>query len=486
MLFPKQEIIANLLIKNLHQNTLYLSGEMGVGKTYIASYIASKLSKKTLIVCPVNVINKWKKVFLEYCPKRKIAVYDGKAEIDNNIECLIIPQKKLYKYVKKITNNSSDFELYHYNLQNNRENVSNWNFNNYETDFDFIIVDEIHTYKSTHQAFAAMTYFIRMQHINALGLTGTLFDQDLANVVKLIGILNYDFAKNNQKTLRLFENTFNIALFNEWCWQYLAANISLTDVGITKKDNLDINQETMPLVGLSLTPAQIAWQNLVRQTNIVSKQRCETLITNYLDLPENKLPIVKRTSKLNDLGTRSIRLYKFGMLLTPIKIQETAKFKQLKNILMQNPQKTLIFVQDENLCEKLASNLDNCTYLPRSIKAKDAANVVNERLKQHNVNFIVVPSKKITVGVDITTARNIIWYQVPNNVSDVLQANRRVLRLSHLIKSKVWYLYYENTSQADTIHQVASSAINNSALYNVRDDSNLARLENILLKGIEK
>ena len=102
MLFPKQEIIANLLIKNLHQNTLYLSGEMGVGKTYIASYIASKLSKKTLIVCPVNVINKWKKVFLEYCQKRKIAVYDGKAEIDNNIECLIIPQKKLYKYVKKI------------------------------------------------------------------------------------------------------------------------------------------------------------------------------------------------------------------------------------------------------------------------------------------------------------------------------------------------------------------------------------------------
>ena len=72
-------------------------------------------------------------------------------------------------------------------------------------------------------------------------------------------------------------------------------------------------------------------------------------------------------------------------------------------------------------------------------------------------------------------------------MSQILQAQRRVLRLSDQIKSsKVWYLYYKDTSQEDVINEVANSAVNNSAVYNQRRTDNLARMSKILFGGIDE
>src|SRR5699024_6074367 len=66
-LYDKQLEIANECEKkmfddkDLSRGKVYLSGEMGSGKTYMGSYLANKLSKSypVLVVSPQININKW-------------------------------------------------------------------------------------------------------------------------------------------------------------------------------------------------------------------------------------------------------------------------------------------------------------------------------------------------------------------------------------------------------------------------------------------
>ena len=522
MLYPKQaQTVDNLYHiyqqpNHISQGHLFISGEMGVGKTYMASALINKLqAKKTLIACPVSVAKKWQKVAQEYNPDKTISIYNPKQNADLT-DIVIVKQKDLYKFaLKYLLTDIDDNKNTHQANYNAAENA----FEEYKTEisrgakriynkvvsvdnyfapemikqiFDFAIIDEIHLYQPTHQDFAVVALLAQMK-IKMLNLTGTIFNQNVAKLILLLMYTNrylmkascdldasaddYDIASSKHKCMDASWFYLNI-------WRYLGSQISLKDIE-KKRDSTDkINQTTMPLEGLNLTDEQKAWQTIAElQLNHlqITKNRQDLLITSYLDLPSrSQLSITKHHNI--DSNIFELRKNFISMQLTPIEIQNTAKFKQLKSILQSNPAKTLIFVLDNELLKRLPQVLPNTASLAKSVKKEKVADQLNELFTKYN--NVVVTIKQVSVGIDVNNAQNVIWYQVPNDIASIIQANRRVLRLNSTTPSKVWYLYYKETHQEEIITEVSKSAVNNAAAYSSRLDDNLARATQVLFGNL--
>lgn len=547
-LYPKQQEVANNLIKayqnvdHIGQGHLYVSGEMGVGKTYIASYLVSKLKPShTLIVAPKSVLKKWQTVLKEYTDlKSEIITKDSNfSKLPEIAICSSQNYRLLLNYSKEPdefktaikdlqnkTNNArsrSDYLMIKSPLKQFNENAldfnDRWNFleaniktrlKKYSPQFDFIIVDEVHLLKPSTLNFATVMGLLMSSKSKFLGLTGTIFNQNISNLYQLLFLtnpllMNPFQAVNNSNNLiykigRYDEhNVYPLNYFVNAIWKYIGAQISLDDINKTSETEFDLTQIIMPLKGLALSRQQELWKSIASKnmkTLNITSNRINTIVNNYLDLPSNKQPIITTMRKINsvseiaehtdDLRNSTVKRKSYsGMYLKPIPVDQTAKFKQCQNILDTYPQKTIIFVQDEELIKPLSEHLKNSSYLPKNVNIAQRAKYINDLLGKYQ--SVVLTSKTLAVGVDLNKAQNVIWYQVPSDVSQILQAQRRVLRLSDQIKSsKVWYLYYKDTSQEDVINEVANSAVNNSAVYNQRRTDNLARMSKILFGGIDE
>lgn len=510
MLYPKQQQVAQALVKGysnqaLNEGNLYLSGEMGSGKTYIASSVANQIhAKHTLIICPPAVVNKWKTVYQEYNHKScDIATPTHPGDPNNLPGALIISQMHAYRiisdYIKQMNPKDTDIlDLFKHDLHNWMQLNSiayllnsitkKYNF----PKFDFVIFDEVHTYQSTRQIFQLFALLTRSP-IKTLSLTGTIFNQNISYLADLLHVSNakllkpykLNFGKDDYYSYdTLTDYLHNYAWFNYYIWRYIAVQISLNDVQKeikTKKH--DIKQEIMPLQGLDLTPEQEAWQQLVLTANDENK-KLNQLITTYLDYPTMQQPMSVSHHKLSiDSDYQKTDKSFIGMQLTPIKFENTAKFKQLNQIL-QTKMNTIIFVQDSQLLKALPKVLDNCASIPQNTVKTKIAKKVNDLLKT-DINTIIATTKQISTGVDLNMANRIIWYQVPPDVATILQAQRRVLRLNSTKSSQVYYLFYKNTNQETIINEVSQSAIRNAAAYNIRDTDNLAKLTHILFDNIK-
>lgn len=505
VLYKKQEEVANALIKSyqkpyLNEGHLYLSGEMGVGKTYIASSVAHKLqAKHVLIICPATVTTKWQKVFQEFNNGEAYIATPTKIQSFKTLpQAVIVNQNNAYRVlthyfdkdqISKEVNNALHWAhnaCYYTFLPKIKKAKTN-------SPFDFIIFDEIHTYKSTRKIFGVYSYLERLG-VKTLSLTGTIFNQNLAYLGRLLEvshpklIQSYNSSNNSSTDLRNIETALNSYYWFEYCiWRYIAVQISLNDLqGEIKKNKKDeINQQIMPLQGIQLSPEQQAWTELVKANgkilNLTAK-RIDHLITTYLDRPTQKQPIIKRHHKINSNFIET-DLYLTGFQLTPIEISQTTKFKQL-NDLLKDTTKTIIFVEDKQLLKDLPKLLPHCTSLSQHCTKSKIAKQINELLNT-DYNTVVLTVNQVATGVDLNAAQRVIWYQVPLDVTTILQAQRRVLRLNSTKSSKVYYLFYKQTPQEQTIKEVSQAAVKNAAAYNVREKDNLAKLTQVLFNDIK-
>lgn len=526
-LFPAQaQAVADLYraVKqpnHISQNHLWLSGEMGVGKTYIASGFGNQINaKRVLIVSPATVTTKWQKVYQSFNPAVDIHIYQPRK--DDETDLITTPQVNIVKHRDLVNFIKSQYNLLHGHqsvleiennlIDNNRKRTNDFINDGYldfdystathqilpKLDFDLIIFDEIHTIKPTTQEYAIMRYLIKNEPCPVLNLTGTIFNQNHEYLELMLWDVNPQIMQaveySNHRYYTDDTNSINDpAWFFTNIWQYIAVQVSLSDVNNLHKQD-DIDQEIMPLNGIPLSSEQSAWISITHyQLNSLSKSKKyqDKLITNYLDFPSNKQPAIKSTHVLNnsyrffrDNKTREITKSFASMQLTPTPLNETPKFKQVKSILKKYPQKTLIFVEDRHLIKQLTNLLPHAKLLPTSLAKSKYSQYINQALSDGTDNFIVT-AKQISVGVDIDTADQIIWYQVPTDIATIIQAQRRIYRLTSTKSSRIFYLFYQDTNQEEIIKEVSQSAVHNAASYNVRQDDNLAKISEILFPTLK-
>lgn len=497
-LFGKQQIIADKTFKALTSNNIYLqkciyiAGEMGVGKTYIASYLANKFYQKKeslLIISPVATIKKWQKV---------IKAYTG-------VEPFMY--KRSYNHKQTDTTGFDDPQIFIVK----ETDINVFYKDNPNTKYCLTILDEVHHLKYGASSFITIKTIIKNQQ-NAqrpiTAMTGTIFNKNLYKLAPIFQVTHPNLFKLRLPSSYNKYNRFNkhyqtVDLFLSDFWQYIAFSISMTDVqDYFKKDTDDeIEQTISPIRLIAPTTEQILFYRITThqfQAAGNSLRDSQFLAAQRLDNPENNQNITKKHHILhrasNILEEKDQRLRTSynttvvpALTLTEIKLNKTEKYKKLIKIL-QNKEKTLIFVNQLPLINKLVDNLNKdhikTSCLTKDIPPEEYSAYINECLADGSQAFIINP-KAISTGVDINTASQIVWYQLLDDLTETLQAQRRVYRLSSTKSSTIHYLAYGQTQQENLIKEISNNAKNNALSYGNRETNNLAKLTGILFPEIK-
>jgi len=479
-LYGKQQIIVNDITqsyrnylqnpKGIFSNGAFISGEMGVGKTYMGAAIVKNMkidNHVTLIISPASTTHKWQKVLSDLINK-PVVIFSPKEDTVLQDGVLIMRAKDLTNYLKIFESQTAPV-------------------------FDLIIYDEIHTLKPKLKPFENLSdlrkNFAPKQTVPLLGLTGTIFSQYVNSIQKVLALTHPDYIDLQSPGMVQDSGKTDLPRFMYY-WTKIAWSISLKDVESDfQSDNTDdIEQTIAPIQLIAPTEEQKAVYNVAKlQMIALSVANAPAKATNILDLPSQAGNLIKtRINKKSwvDGYDRQIQTaFNVGFTLTDVVFEHTPKYKELTKILTDNHEKTLVFANEEDLIKQLSTSLTNDGFtiatMPKSIKAHDYSDYINEKLAGDAEVFIINPMK-ISTGVDITTASRIIWYQLLNDLGSTLQAQRRVYRLSSTKSSVIHFLAYSDTYQEILINEISDSAKNNAVSYGQNDTSNLAKLTGLL------
>lgn len=459
-LYGKQQAIADEITEAITSDnvalghTVFISGEMGVGKTYIASEIARELKdpeKLTLVISPAETTTKWKAVIEEFT-KQEATIFAPKTKVVPTKGILILTDRQLTAALDGLIQAQSNMDL--------------------------IIYDEIHKLKPGTKPYENITE-IRTKETPFLALTGTIFSQ---NTDKLSTMLSWLYPNIPE-----LANSTNEREFFMYYWTQVAWSISLADVqsDFTTDGADDILQDIAPIKMIKPTLEQLAVYNVSKhQLSSIKVPHPEATAASILDLPGQSLQKRRNLKTLGQpINYNAIRDFQLGFTLRDIEFTHTPKYQRAVEILKESDEKTIIFVSDQNLISKLKTTLTadgfKVSTLPASLKSHEYSEYINAEFTNNCDVFIVNPMR-ISTGVDITTASRIIWYQLLEDLGSTLQAQRRVYRLSSTKNSTVHYLAYEGTYQDDLIREISESAKSNALSYGQNDTSNLAKLTGLL------
>lgn len=466
-LYPKQKELSDKLIKQFEKdnefNCLFLSGEMGVGKTHMSSYIIDYFNNKykygyIILLAPNNVYRKFKALLGDILVKP--------SSTDNLNE-----DNKVYFFTHRSFSaflNKADNET--------KKNISE--------KLNFLVIDESQELSYNNIQMINDLKNSCKKDLKLLCLTGTIFDGTLS---KLENLLNTFYEKYSYKY-----NIKDLFSFINVLWKYISVSLSLDDLKehTNLEDNNDIQQKIMPIDFVEIDNEEKLFYDLVKNQlgNFYSTEykddnisKNELMASAYLDFPDKDF-YFKKNNKVEDDTNLKISTYNIVSLpLTKkITIEDTNKYKRAKDILNDNKgQKTLIYINDDDFGKHLNKTLQKDGYLSEFVNKNDNLDIrINKIFETKDI--VIINPRLIKIGIDIQ-AENIIWYQLLTNVTDILQAQRRITRLNSTTESKIYFLGYDNTAQKRMLNYISNIAKNNAAAYGFKDKSNLSKLTGILL-----
>lgn len=121
-------------------------------------------------------------------------------------------------------------------------------------------------------------------------------------------------------------------------------------------------------------------------------------------------------------------------------LEQTPKFKVLKDIIANEPNETyLVVVNDADAMLKLAKalNIDSITKAQLK-KPLDYQDVLDEMFAKQSV--VIVPQMMIKSSLDLVQANRLIQYQLNTEISDIIQTQNRINRIGQTRETKAYYI----------------------------------------------
>lgn len=468
-LYKPQADVVNTLDSNFDnsfvQHHLYLSGEMGVGKTYMGVGLIKKMIENNhasnfLIVCPTTVKAKWKKLINETIEETNAYFVNKKTDQIGGIQIVSNKQLKIIDDLLAID----------------------------PTDYDLVIFDEIQDLTTP----TMLNYVdnIQDQSKRAIYMTGTIFDASRQGLQALLQITHPYLCQLAQEETEcdLTDLIKDIVLFCAYIWQYVSVSISMEDIKAYIDNAESVQQNILPINYLKLNDEQAAFYQItvsrLRQFKNMSNIKLGTIASELIDYPDQQ-PTINFTEKTH-IQKREQQNF-ISVPLTPIPLKETIKYKALIDFLEKTnlKEKVMIYVNDHRLIEALTNTLQKDGYKASNIltKSADIEQRINNMFKDNDI--VIIDPKFITVGVSISNVENLVWYQTLTKMTDILQAQRRITRLDSKNLSNVKFLAYDETYQKELLQEISESNKNNAAAYGYKDKSNLTQLTGIILNDID-
>lgn len=146
---------------------------------------------------------------------------------------------------------------------------------------------------------------------------------------------------------------------------------------------------------------------------------------------------------LKYLATRKLDLLtalpKSNLINQP-KLEDTAKFKILKNLIKQGKNNTfLVVVNDFDAMKKLSKALNLDCFTKKQIKDQlNYQQYLDEMFEKQNI--VIVPQKMIKSSLDLVQANRLIQYQLNNDIADIIQTQNRINRIGQKRETRSYYI----------------------------------------------
>lgn len=440
--------------QDLSKGHIYLSGEMGCGKTYMGTQIAHDMVAKgypVLVVSPKVNIGKWDSLLdnAKKMKKKDDYAYD-------DITLMAFEDLNMWTQVQTVFN----------------EDI-------------FVIIDEVHLATNTrYQAFNVLLHDLTTDNTKGLYLTGTIMEGERKQIAKLLE-LTHEHYKTETSIVDLLMHNFPRFIYD--VWSEISISISLEDVQELEENREEIKQDIAPIKPIPLTMEQDLFSDVISEQLRrieIPRERIYPITTSFIDNPTKPL-VYKKQSRPSKERLKEGSIVRLAIPLKEFKLKETSKYKSLKDsIENSNDDKILVYVNDETLIQQLKSQLEEdgiTTFTINDVKPENYSEHINQQFQSCKVG--IVDPEKVNVGIDIH-AEQLVWYQLMPKLDKMIQAQRRVCRLSSKSKSLVTIMVYDTHYENDRAKQLSEATKNNALTYGVKQKDALAQLTGILLDGI--
>lgn len=453
-----QECEQKLFDKNdLSDGRVYLSGEMGCGKTYMGSYVANRLSKSypVLVVSPRVNIGKWDELL-----DNATRLTKGKGE------------NRLTDGINLIT--FDDLNVWSQAQPEFSQPV-------------FLIIDEIHlAVNSKFEAYQRVMTELLPEESKCLFLTGTIMEGERKKIADIINVSHPHFNDIMPKSIQDILLS-NFSFFIHRIWQHISTSISLEDVQDLIENKEEIEQDIAPIDEIPLTTEQELLSEVVksqlRQINI-DNSRMYALMTSFIDNPQKSL-VHKTQSRTSKTKLKDGNIVRLGIPLKELNFKETSKYQKLKDMIENSDDdRMLVYANDTETIHKLNDCLNDdgiTSFTIEDVAPENYSEFINDKFTSNKVG--VVNPEKVNVGIDIH-AEQLVWYQLMPILDKMIQAQRRVCRLSSTSNSLVTLMVYDTPYERQRAEELSNASKNNAITYGVKQEDALAQLTGILLEGV--
>ena len=407
-----------------------LADDMGLGKTLqtLTLLNLNKVENKpSIVICPKTLLYNWQEEVVKFTSGLKTIVVDG-------------PQVQRLNEIQKINSKNNkikpDLIITSYPaLQKDSETYENENIK-----FNYCVLDEAQSIKN-HKTKNART----VKKINAdyrLALTGTPLENNVSEIWSTFDFLMPGFLGNNKQ----FKEKFEKPIMKQSDLQALAALKRKTEVFMLRRTKDKVLTE-LPSKIEQVSHCQLENAQNILYQEVLSKVKNDIFKTvEEKGFNKSQIHILAGLTKLRQVCNHPVLLLKDR----DYKKYESAKlniFLELITEMNASKQKVLVFSQFTKMLNILASELDesgiNYSYL--SGKTKNRQELVNEFNKDKNKQVFLISLKAGGVGLNLTSAENVIIFDPWWNPSAENQAIDRAHRIGQEKSVNVYRLITKGT-----------------------------------------
>lgn len=419
-LFEYQKVGFNWLSFMYRNNCgAILADEMGLGKTLqvitLMAYIKNVQSDvHFLVICPLSLLENWKREVHRFCPSLKVIVHHGKNRLSN--------YKDLQKFDVVITSYSncqSDLGMI---------NMIKW---------DLLVIDEAQNIKNPR---ANRTISIKQVNKRCgIAVTGTPFENHIEDVWSIV-----DFVLPNYfGTLSSFKRNYNDDLISASIVEPMLSEIMIRrrvkDVADDLPNRIDIPQ---PII-MDDSEAQL-----------YEKRRCVSS-TSLKSLNIEKIQ-----------GLRMFCTHPYVYNHDSCSFDDpkdcSAKYQRLCEIveeIIENGEKVLVFTSFNRMNELIVSDLSKrfgtkAFSITGSTEVGMRQKIIDMFSSENGAAILVLNPKAAGAGLNITAANHVIHYNLEWNPAIEDQASARAFRKGQQKKVFVYRLFY-----VDTIEEIMNERI---------------------------
>lgn len=265
-----------------------------------------------------------------------------------------------------------------------------------------------------------------------------------------------------------------------------SAFISLSDMAEGLPDyeeipiGVDMDEELKQYYNMFEADMRSSMNNGYRSGMKVMGTMVQSLQT-YPDMPYDQPPLIHPDT--------------LEVLATPVELNRDLRNKEMSllNLVrekMANNEKVLVYYEwtnrtdtSEKLLKMFKENNIRALHLTSSVKSKDREAWIEKRVDDCDV--LLCNPKLVETGLDLIPFTSIVFYQLGYKLFTMRQASRRSMRLNQTHDVKVYFLYYKETIQEETLSLMASKMKAAKALEGKFDEeafTAMASDENILAK----